>query len=1032
MHKNKHIGIISNSMRYYEIIMLIVALLIVVGVYSLYKMPRQEFPEMTIWQGLVIGVYPGATSEEVESQLTKPIERYLFGFDEINKKKTWSMSKNGMMIIFAELNTNVKQPDEFWAKLNHGLNMQKMQLPKGVVALTADNDFGNTSALLITLEADDKSYKEMEPYLTHLEDNLRKIEEISKVKRYGLQKEQISVYLDNDKLTYFNIKPSMLYSVLATEGAVTTSGQIKNGTTVTPLHLSPGFETEKDVAEQIIYSDPSGTVVRLKDVARIVREYPEPESYFRNNGHNCLMLSIEMTPGFNIVHFGKKVDKVIADFKKDLPENVHIARIADMPKSVDNSIKVFLKEFVVAIIAVILVIMLLLPFRVAAVAAITIPVTIFITIGMLYAKGIELTTVSLAALIAVLGMIVDNAIVVIDNHVEKLDSGRSRWGAAAASARELFIPVTAATAAIMIIFVPFPFFVKGNMKEFIGDFSPTIWFALGISLLVTMFMIPYVNYLVIKTGLKVKNDKKQKTSVLTIVQQLYDTALEIVFRFPKTTLLTGSAITITGIILFMFIPNRLYPVVERSQFAIEIYTPQGSSVDATADVVDSLENILLKDKRIVNVTSCIGSGSPRFHTTYAPHMPAENYAQLIINTVSNEATVDIIRENEKKYGYNFAQAYIRFKQLDYMNVSAPIEVRLSGDSINDIRAAAELVKKELRSIPGITWVRDNFEESKPVLGVDVNRIEANRLGFTKTAISTGLQIRTGGLPLTTMWEDDYPVNVVLKTEKADRKTAGELEDLYVTSALTRTALPLRQIASIEPQWSEGQIIHRNGIRTMSVYGDLSNGIIASTKFPEVERKMSSIILPHGVNLTYGGEHELDSEEYAPLIKAVVVGVVCIFFVLLFQFRKIRLALLIMITILLSIPGASFGAKIMGSQFGATALLGIVSLFGIVVRNGIILIDYTEKLRSEKGLCLLEAIKAGARRRMRPIFLTAAAASVGVIPMMLGKSPMWSPLGTVVFFGTMVSMVLTIFIVPVAYWYVMRGDERKIAKKASGV
>ncbi|MEN6452854.1 MAG: efflux RND transporter permease subunit, partial [Prolixibacteraceae bacterium] len=444
----KKMGIVESAMRHWQIMVMLIVMMGIIGIYALLIMPRQEFPSFTIRQGLVIGVYPGASSEEVEEQLASKVEKYLFSFKEIKKKDTYSISKDGMMIVFVELDNSVKNSDEFWAKLNHGLNNFKIQLPSGVLALFTNSDFGDTSALLIALEADNLSYRRLEEYMNELEDRLRRIESVSKLNHIGLQPEQINIYLEKEKLTNYGITPTTLLANLFTQGFTTMSGTIDNESYVAPIHISPSFNNEQDIAEQIIYSDPTGNIIRLKDVARIVREYPDPDSYITNNGHKCLLISMEMLQGNNIVQYGKEVDEVLYQFQSELPEGVNIERIADQPKVVDHSISSFLMEMGYAIIAVILVTMILLPLRVATVAASTIPITIFISLGIMLLGGMELNTVTLAALIVVLGMIVDNSVVILDSYMEKLDHGMSRWHAAISSAQTFFKAIFSATLAI--------------------------------------------------------------------------------------------------------------------------------------------------------------------------------------------------------------------------------------------------------------------------------------------------------------------------------------------------------------------------------------------------------------------------------------------------------------------------------------------------------------------------------------------------------------------------------------------------------
>ena len=501
MSKRK-INIVELAMRHRQIVILIASLLVMFGVYSLTVMPKQEFPVFTIRQGLVIGVYPGATSAEVEEQLAKPLEKFIFTYKEVKKKKTYSTSKDGMVIVNVELNDDVKNKDEFWSKFKHGLEGFKSQLPSGVLALMANDDFGDTSAMLITLESEDKTYRELEKYLEELQNRLRRIDAVSNLRSYGLQKEQISIYIEQEKLAAYGISSTTLAANLFSQGFTTMSGSVDNKNFVAPIHISETYKTERDVAEQIIYSDPTGHVIRLKDVARVVREYPDPDSYIRNNGKKCILLSMEMRSGNNIVQFGKDVNKVLEDYKKELPKSVSIYRIADQSKVVSDSVFNFLRELMIAIGAVIIVIMSLLPMRVASVAASTIPISIFISLGLFYAFGIELNTVTLAALIVTLGMIVDNSIVIIDSYLEHLDEGMSRWHASIMSAMKLFKSIFSATLAISITFFPFLITTTGMYNDFLKVFPWSISIILGISLLVAMLLVPYMQYFFITKGLK--------------------------------------------------------------------------------------------------------------------------------------------------------------------------------------------------------------------------------------------------------------------------------------------------------------------------------------------------------------------------------------------------------------------------------------------------------------------------------------------------------------------------------------------------
>ncbi|HQS04326.1 MAG: cation transporter [Sphingobacteriales bacterium 17-39-43] len=1007
-------NIIELAMKHKQIAIIITVMLVLFGVFSLWVMPRNEFPEFTIRQGLIIGVFPGATSEQVEDQLASKVENFLYGFKEVNREKTYSISKEGMLIVFVEVNNNVKDPDGFWDKIKFGLSELKMQLPPQVVALIANNDFGDTAALLLTVQSESKTYKELEDELKIIETELRKIQAVSKVKHYGLLSEEITIYLDNAKLAYYGVRPITVLAAMQLEGAVYYGGELDNSELITPIHIPANYKSEEDIKRQIVYADPTGNIIRVKDIATVVRKYKEPDSYIKNNGSNSLLISLEMQPGNNIVDFGKQVDGSLDSIRTKISPDVNLDKIADMPAAVDYSILHFLREFFIAIIAVIIVTMLLLPFRVATVAGITIPISIFITIGILYLLGIELHTVSLAGLIVVLGMVVDNAIVVIDSHVEKIDHGDTPWDAAWKSATELFVPVFSATLAIIATYIPLVFFLSGMTGDFVGSLPVTIGVALFTSLLVAYFLVPYMSYVFIKKGVKKEETKPGKKSLLDRLQYFYNRTLEKAFGKPMMTIFIGVLSIVLGGAILALLPRQLFPKVERNQFAVEIYLPEGYTLEQTATVADSLEASLMSDNRVVNVASFVGTSSPRFHTTYAPNFPSKNYAQLVVNTKTAGDAVALLGEYEKTKRNTFPNAYVRMKQLDMLGTNAPIEVRISGNNLDSIKTVAENVKHIMQQNEGVIWARTDYLNLRQGVHVDVNDELANRLGLTRGVIASSIASGFSGIPIGTVWEGDYPIDVKVINPTDKRDGFDDIENQNVTSLFLNATVPVRQVATLTNDWSEGQIIRRNGIRTITVRGDVKRGVLPYKIFSELKGDINNIKTDSDVQIAYGGEEESEVENYVPLSKALLAGVLLIFFILLFQFKKPKLVFLVMVTMPLSFLGAAIGLVLTGYPFGLTSFLGIMSLMGIVVRNGIILIDYAEELRGKNGMPLAEAAIAAGKRRMRPIFLTSFAAAMGVVPMILSGSSLWGPLGAVVCFGLLVSMILTLYILPVLY------------------
>lgn len=1021
-------GLIALAMKYNKIVILLVSILVIFGAFALYKMPKQEFPTFTIRQGIVVGVYPGATSAEVEEQLTKPLEKFLFSFKDVRKAKTYSQSKDGMVYVFVELNDEVSNKDEVWSKIKHGLNTFKSQLPAGVLALIANDDFGDTSALLIALESDTKTYRQLEKYLENLEDRLRGIESVSNLRRYGEQKEQLSIYVDKEKVASYGINLYSLYQTLLTKGTIGPAGTIDNDEVVLPIHITRAFSSERDLEEQIVYSDPNGNAIRLKDVAEVVREYPKANSYTINNGKKSLILSTEMRGGYNIVAYGKDVNAVLSQFEKTLPDDVKIFRIADQPQVVDKSVITFLEELMIAIMAVVLVTVALLPLRVAGVAASTIPITIFISIGLMYAFGIELNTVTLAALVVVLGMIVDNSIVIVDSYLEKLDEGIPHKQASIESAQEYFKAILSATLAIGVTFFPFLITFSGQLLDFVGAFPWTVLITLSISLSIAILFVPYLQYIFVKNGLHKPDQKKKNKSFLDWVQFAYDKVLKVVFRFPKTAALIGFCFAIAGLFMFTKVPMKLMPIAERNQFAVEIFLPQASSLAQTEVIAKEVAAELTKDKRVTSITTFLGTGSPRFHTTYAPKAGGPNFAQFIVNTASSKATIALLDEYTNRYAHHYPGVYVKFKQLDYQaGVEAPVEVRLSGDDIADLKETAGKLKAEIEKLEDPIRVHSNYEQILPDVKVAIDPVESNRLGIQEGLLGIALSSRFGGLPLTTVWENDYKLPVILKSKwNTKDPKISDVENEYI-SGLFSPAVPLRQVATVSTGWTEGQIVRRNGVRTLTLLIEIKRGKRFEDTQAQVEKivdQFSDETKNKNITVHYGGLKE-DTEQTLPkIVGGLLISVIIIFFILVFHFKNIKTASLVFASTLFSFFGAALGLLIMDMEFSITSVLGLVSLIGIIVRNGIIMYDYIEELRHKHQMPVLEACLEAGKRRMRPILLTSLAASMGVIPMIISKSPLWGPMGTVICFGTMISMIFILTMLPLIYWFAYKADDKK--------
>ena len=1034
----------------YKITLLLVAIFFGIGIYGMWVMPKDEFPPFTIRQGVVVAVYPGATSEEVEEQVTRPLERYLFTYGEVNRTKTTSTSQNGMAMVLVHLNDEVNNKDEVWSKIKHGLALYKQSLPSGVLALVANDDFGNTSALLIAIESKERTYRELQDYSDRLSDRLRKIPSVANVRLYGDHKEQLSLYIDRQRLEAYGIGQQALMTTLQSQGLTTMTGNLVGDHQQTLIHIEPTQNSEAEVANQIIYSDPlTGKVVRIRDIATIKREYDTSESYIEQNGHPCVLLSLEMISGNNIMAYGDDVDEVLDDFRaEELPDDVTLTRIADQPKVVGDSIRDFLRDLLLSMAVIILVMMVLFPLRSAIVAAITIPLSTFISVSIMYFADIPLNIVTLAGLIVVLGMIVDNSIVVIDGYLEYARKGIEPKQAAVMSVSQYFMPMMLATICICAIFFPFLLTFKGAFLDALEDFPWTITINLMVSLLLAVTVIPFLCVKVIGVPSKEKEGKR----LTNRVQAIYDRVLAVTFRHPWMTIATCMAIITASLLILPTLKIRLFPFADRDQFAVEIFLPEGKGLEDTRLVADSVRHAIEKDERITGITSFIGCSSPRFQTTYAPQMAGRNFAQFIVNTTSQQATLDLLADYQPQLSEAFPEAYVKFKRLDLLEVPE-LEFRFYGDNLDSLHVAAELMMAQMRQMPELEWVHSDFLQPFPLINVELDPVASAQLGINRTTAALSLASQTGDLRIGSIWENDYEVPIVVRD--TTQLTISDVEDLPVTSPLSilsslqgGVGSRLRQVARVTPKWSESRIMHRSGERCLTVTAEFQRGIYAAPVEARLAKMQEALQLPEGVRAELGGELEYNDLNMPQIYNGIIIAMIIIFFFLLFNFKRFGITMLCMAALGLMLPGTLVGLGLMNRMIGLTSIFGLITLMGMIMRNEILIYEHADNLlrtspapsKGGEGLTGCDdsgrptspsgraggvshaAYEAG-RRRMVPIFLTTATTAVGVIPMIIAGSSFWMPVGVTIFAGGIGALILVVTVLPVAYWKTSRQSNK---------
>ncbi|PTX98895.1 efflux RND transporter permease subunit [Opitutus sp. ER46] len=1009
-------------LRHRQVVFVLSCFALLLGLNALLRMPRQDTPTISVYQALVAVPYPGANAAEVEQQVTRPLENYLFSFTEVNHRKTKSVTRDGLVVVTVELHEWTKDQKAFWSRLRLGLaELKATALPAATLPPIVNSDFGESVALLIGVSSPQRTYDETRRFAQRIEDGLRRVEGMGRIKRYGERNETIYVEADSQRLARFAVNLPAVSAALLLQNSTPPTGTIKAGDTETPLHTVGRLTSIADVRQQVVFSDlPHERVVRIGDIATVSRRLSDPEAFLRVNGRDdaALMISAEMQPGYNIVEFGQAVRQQINQVRSLLPSDVDVVVINDQPEVVAQSIHHFIVEFFIAIAAVVLVTVILLPLRVALIAALAIPLTIAATFCNLSLLGIELHQVSLASLIVVLGMVVDNAIVIVDNYLEKLDAGATRWDAAWRGAHELIVPVLAATVAIILAFAPLNFFLTGNSKEFLWAMPITVAVALLLSLVVALCVTPLLCYLCIRQGLK-GGRQTMGARVLDRVLATYERIIRPAVAHPYLTTSLALLTIPAALLLTPVVKQELFPAAERDQFIIEIDMPLGTRLEATDRVVRQVEAVLRADQRIPKFAAFVGTAAPRVYYSFSPEFPRPSYGMLLVSTRTAKETGALAQEYFTKL-VNFAPGVrIDVKRIQQgEEYGAPVEVRLSGPDLATLREYGDRIRALAQRIPGATQVRDNFRDGLAI-NLQVDAEMANRLGLATSLIAAQVRAGFSGFPVTQVWEHDATVPIVLRLNAAHREDYAALRSFMLGTLSTSAPVPVAEVATPVPTWQPAQIAHRNGLRTLTVLISPDARTLPSQVLAPLRRQVAELKLPPGYRIEFGGEYENQQKTYGQMLGALLASLVLIFGVILFEFKTVRETLLVMLAIPLTLFGAITGLVITHNVMSFTAGIGMISLVGIVIRNSVILVDHANHLRREEKLDATAAAIASGVRRLRPIFLTSMAAAVGMAPMLITRSPLWAPLAGAFSIGIIWSMGMTLVVIPAMYSVVMR-------------
>ena len=540
-----------------------------------------------------------------------------------------------------------------------------------------------------------------------------------------------------------------------------------------------------------------------------------------------------------------------------------------------------------------------------------------------------------------------------------------------------------------------------------------------VSLILAVLIMPLLEFILIKRQNPSK--KKKGKRITDYVQGFYEKVLQWTFRHGWLTIGMGVASVVLSILIVPQLKFRLMPFADRDQFAVEIYLPKGKGIAKTEQIADSIYNLLKADKRVTSITSFIGCSSPRFQMSYAPQMASRNYAQFIVNTTSAEDTEDILDEYADKYSEKYPDAFVKFKQLDYQTVPS-LEFRFYGEDIDSLHRAADMLMDSMRVMPELMWVHTDYGNRVPIADVKLDAVKAPQLGISRAGTEIDLSMATNGINLGNVWEGDYSLPIMLKNKDEDSISLGDIKNINVPAIKPTQSVPLRQIADVSTIWTEEKIIHRNGMRCISVSAELRRDANALTLISRIDNMIKVNMadkLPAGVTYELGGEYEYDMETLPPIMSGIGISLIIIFFFILINFKKFGITIVSMLSMSLCLFGAMIGLWISGKTISITSVFGFITLLGMIVRNVILMYQHAEDLRIGHKICAHDAAYDAGKRRMVPIFLTTATTAAGVIPMITGGSTFWMPVGVTIFAGGICSLILLVTILPVLYWKIYK-------------
>ena len=1008
------------ALRHKSIIYYFIAVLLTFGIFSFTHMGRMEDPDFTM-RTMVVGVsWPGASPQQMSDQVTDKLEEKLRDLPGVDYTKSFTDGSKSVIYINLKEDLPSNKIRPAWEEARNMINDEWKSLPSGVQGPSINDRFDDVYGTIYALSGDEFSYEEKRQQAENLKRQLLSVPNVKKITLIGVQEKSLDVTINKDKLASYQVSTQQLLTALKQQSAMVPAGMVNTDTNNVYLRINGVFDSVDAVKNMPIRIN--NQTIRLGDIADVTMTYKDPSSpQFYYEGKPAIGIAISMDAGANNIEFGKAIDTKLKELKTTIPAGLSLDQVSNQPHIVKESIGDFSQSLFEAIAIVLLVSFASLGIRTGIVVALTIPVVVSTTFVLMYENGIYLHKVSLGALILALGLLVDDAIIVVEMMSVKLEEGFNHWRAATFAYESTAFPMLSGTLITCAGFLPLAL-AEGMVAEFTKSLSIVVFMALILSWIASVLVSPVLGYKIIENKAeKPESEWTRRDHIMhrlkTVFYARFESLLHWALGHHKAVLLLTLGAFILSLLSFPLIKQEFFPSSTRNEIIVSMQFPQSSSIDYTQNQAKSLDALLKDNEHIDHFTTYVGEGSPRFVLTLEPELPRTNFMQTIIVTKSLEDRDALFKDLQDQLNDQYPSALINMQFVQIGPPSKyPVMLRVSGPDASEVKTIANDVKAKMQEDKDLHNIAFDWPDTEPVAQIHIDPDKARMLGINSYAVSLHLQSLLSGTKSGEYYEGNQTIPVTFRLSGNENHNLAALSSLPIQTG-NGSYVPLSQIATISMSQEEGIIWHRNMMPTISIHANVGPGVLGNAKTKEIYNKLAEYRqdLPTGYTIDLDGSAEKSVTAVQKLLMPMPIMLFAIMTILMFQLKRIALMFMALFTAPLGLIGVVLALNITRTPLGFMAILGIIALSGMIIRNSIILLDQIEIHRAE-GQSAREAIINSATLRFRPIMLTAIAAILGMIPLM--GSVFWSPLAIAFSGGLLVATILTLIVLPVMYatWY----------------